>query len=84
MICSLTIRLTAIAIVFCMLTGCTTMQALPSTRAVDVESNIVIGDRYRNQHQCRSDCRRNICVTRLMCYGASQLAIHVIQRAFVY
>ena len=45
MFSSLTIRITAVAVVFSTLTGCTSMQALPSTRPVDVQSNVAVGDR---------------------------------------
>ena len=45
MFCKSTIRITAMAVVLAMLTGCTSMQALPSTQPVDVRSNIAVGDR---------------------------------------
>ncbi len=45
MFCKSTIRITAMSVVLAMLTGCTSMQALPSTQPVDVRSNIAVGDR---------------------------------------
>ena len=49
MFSSSTIRLTATAVFLSMLTGCTYMQTLPSTRPADVETNIGIGDRVEIQ-----------------------------------
>lgn len=45
MFCKLTNRITAMTVVLAMLTGCTSMQALPSTQPVDVRSNVAVGDR---------------------------------------